>query len=913
MPALTMSPARCPPSAWSFLSALTALAVASSAACGGHSGSPPKASPNLATTVDFVQVAYATPQVDSASVTVKFLAAQTAGNLNIVAVGWNDTTAAVTSVTDARGNAYALAVGPTTYPDTLTQSLYYARSIAAAAAGANSVTVTFDVPAVWADVRILEYAGLDTAAPLDATAAASGSTNPTDSGPLTTTGPNELLFAANMTTGFTSGPGAGFTSRVVTSPDGDIAEDRIAGPAGTYRGAAPASGVWVMQMAAFRSAPAAQPLTAPQDLTATAASSHEIDLAWTASTGGPGIAGYLVERCQGAGCTSFAQIAAPTGTTFADTSCSPDTAYSYRARAQDTAGNRSDYSNVASATTPPDSQPPTTPAGLVASSASDSQIGLSWTASSDDVGVTGYSLERCQGDGCADFAPIAALMGTSYSDTGLLAGTSYSYRVRAMDATGNLSGYSTPVSAATAAVPSTPVPTLVQHVSSSTNPVGVGISGNDFKFTLPNGVGAGNCLILGISYSWASPQSVSISDDNGNTWPSSPAVTTTDGSNLVSSIYVLPNARAGVTTITVSFNADVHPFQYTISEFYNIDTVSPVNGGSARSTTVSPNLTSGSFTPATNNDANGGNLIWTYFCDLGGGTDNWTTTFAAGASFTLLDADIGWHQQGLPHASQYAVQTRQAAINPGMTATMTAANDTYNALSVALKAARAGTAPPAGIRIVRISHFTNETPPAAWDLQFPSTGNLIVLATSEQLGHNITSITDTGSNTYALEEPDNTEPQVWYAANAKPDPDLKLTINFTGQVLGTSVAMYDITGADPSPLDGTVGVVADVDIGGADLINTPSITPVSLGLTIAVLTLGQGPSTGLNAGSPPGAIFDLVTYAGETDFDTMENADGKAHFYNTDLSQENWNWIIRNGGVDTSFAPLAVHFKSAAR
>ncbi len=244
---------------------------------------------------------------------------------------------------------------------------------------------------------------------------------------------------------------------------------------------------------------------------------------------------------------------------------------------------------------------------------------------------------------------------------------------------------------------------------------------------------------------------------------------------------------------------------------------------------------------------------------------------------------------------------------------MTAANDTYNALSVALKAARAGTAPPAGIRIVRISHFTNETPPAAWDLQFPSTGNLIVLATSEQLGHNITSITDTGSNTYALEEPDNTEPQVWYAANAKPDPDLKLTINFTGQVLGTSVAMYDITGADPSPLDGTVGVVADVDIGGADLINTPSITPVSLGLTIAVLTLGQGPSTGLNAGSPPGAIFDLVTYAGETDFDTMENADGKAHFYNTDLSQENWNWIIRNGGVDTSFAPLAVHFKSAAR
>src|SRR5437899_4645936 len=251
-------PARRSTRAWNLRSGLAACATTALLACGGDPVNPVKTGPgggdrpDLTAAIKFVQVAYATPQVDSASVTVKYGAAQTAGNLNVVAVGWNDTTAAVTSLTDTTGNVYVRAVGPTTLPGTLTQSIYYAKNIAPALAGANSVTVKFNVAAVWVDVRILEYAGLDTAAPLDVTAGASGSTATSNSGPLTTTGPNELLFAANMTTGVTSGAGTGFTSRVITSPDGDIAEDRIAAAAGTYNGTAPASGSWVMQMAAFR-------------------------------------------------------------------------------------------------------------------------------------------------------------------------------------------------------------------------------------------------------------------------------------------------------------------------------------------------------------------------------------------------------------------------------------------------------------------------------------------------------------------------------------------------------------------------------------------------------------------------------------------------------------------------------------
>ena len=105
----------------------------------------------------------------------------------------------------------------------------------------------------------------------------------------------------------------------------------------------------------------------------------------------------------------------------------------------------------------PDTTAPTAPTGLGATASSSSQINLSWGAASDSVGVTGYRVERCQGAGCGNFAQIATTSGTSYSNTGLTGSTSYSYRVRAADAAGNLGGYSGSATAVTAAVNRAPV------------------------------------------------------------------------------------------------------------------------------------------------------------------------------------------------------------------------------------------------------------------------------------------------------------------------------------------------------------------------------------------------------------------------------------------------------------------------
>ena len=87
---------------------------------------------------------------------------------------------------------------------------------------------------------------------------------------------------------------------------------------------------------------------------------------WTASTDNVGVTGYRVERCQGAGCTNFAQVGTPTGTTYSDTGLAPSTTYRYQVRAVDAAGNLSPYSVIATATTPAaaDTTPPSAPTGL---------------------------------------------------------------------------------------------------------------------------------------------------------------------------------------------------------------------------------------------------------------------------------------------------------------------------------------------------------------------------------------------------------------------------------------------------------------------------------------------------------------------------------------------------------------------
>ena len=200
------------------------------------------------------------------------------------------------------------------------------------------------------------------------------------------------------------------------------------------------TGSYSKTAAATTRAPDTQAPSAPTGLTATAAGSTQINVSWTSATDNVGVTGYRIERCQGSGCTTFAQVGTSTGTTYPDAGRTASTTYRYRVRANDAAGNLGSYSSIASATTAAavDGLAPSAPTGLSATAVGSTQVSVSWTAATDNVGVTGYQVERCQGAQCGSFAQVATPSGTTFSDTGRTASTSYSYRVRATDAAGNL-------------------------------------------------------------------------------------------------------------------------------------------------------------------------------------------------------------------------------------------------------------------------------------------------------------------------------------------------------------------------------------------------------------------------------------------------------------------------------------------
>ena len=96
-----------------------------------------------------------------------------------------------------------------------------------------------------------------------------------------------------------------------------------------------------------------------------------------------------------------------------------------------------------------DTQAPSAPAGLLAPSTTSSSISLAWTASTDNVGVTGYQILRAPGASGGTFTQVGTSTTTSFTNTGLTASTTFRYQVRAVDAAGNASAVSNTVTAMT--------------------------------------------------------------------------------------------------------------------------------------------------------------------------------------------------------------------------------------------------------------------------------------------------------------------------------------------------------------------------------------------------------------------------------------------------------------------------------
>lgn len=158
--------------------------------------------------------------------------------------------------TTGGGSAYTLAAGPNTGTG-LSQAVYYLPNVKA---GSNTITVTFNQPAAFVDIRVLEYSGVSTTTPFDVAAFGSGTINSgttVSTANATTTAANELIVGGGITSWAYDAAGSGFTLDTITA-DESIAEHEAVTTAGSYNASAHAYGPtgtnWLMQMATFKAA-----------------------------------------------------------------------------------------------------------------------------------------------------------------------------------------------------------------------------------------------------------------------------------------------------------------------------------------------------------------------------------------------------------------------------------------------------------------------------------------------------------------------------------------------------------------------------------------------------------------------------------------------------------------------------------
>lgn len=194
------------------------------------------------------------------------------------------------------------------------------------------------------------------------------------------------------------------------------------------------------QISATTTAPDTQAPGIPANLAATPGLTS-IALDWDASTDNVGVTGYRIIR-------NGQLIDTVTTTDYADAGLPSGVEFGYEVVALDAAGNTSSPAQVSTSTLA-DTEAPSIPGGLVATPSFNS-VGLTWTVSTDNVGVTGYRIFR-------GAELLATIQGTSYQDTGLVPGTALQYEVRAVDLAGNASS---PATASTSTTADTQAPTI---------------------------------------------------------------------------------------------------------------------------------------------------------------------------------------------------------------------------------------------------------------------------------------------------------------------------------------------------------------------------------------------------------------------------------------------------------------------
>jgi len=380
--------------------------------------------------------------------------------------------------------------------------------------------------------------------------------------------------------------------------------------------------------------PVDNPPTAPSNLTASNITTSSINLSWTASTDDNSVAGYDVYQ-------NGSLLTTTTSTSYSVTGLNDATTYSFYVIAKDDANQESSASNTINVTTDEevDDQAPTTPSSLTASNVTETSVDLTWNASTDNVGVTGYDVYQ-------DGSLYSTVTGTAVAVSGLTASTTYSFYVVAKDAAGNISSASNTINATTDEAVDTQAPTAPSSLSASNitetsvdlswnaSTDNVAVTGYDvyqdgsLYSTLTGTAVAVSGLTASTTYSFY----VVAKDAAGNTSSASNTINvTTDDA---------PSGDCYTSSVTLSLTFDNYPTETSWSLTNGSGaTVASGNGYSVKNATITEdfNIENGDYT-FTINDSYGDGIC----CSYGNGsyslTDANSNVIVSGGNFGSSEA-----------------------------------------------------------------------------------------------------------------------------------------------------------------------------------------------------------------------------------------------------------------------------------
>jgi len=628
--------------------------------------------------------------------------------------------------------------------------------------------------------------------------------------------------------------------------------------------------------------------TAPTSLTASGTTQTTTNLSWTAATDNVAVTGYDVYK------DGVLLGSTTTATTYAVTGLTASTTYAFTVKAKDAAGNVSVASNTANVTTlAADTTAPSAPTTLTASGTTYNSTNLSWTASTDNVAVTGYDVYQ----GAAVIGSTTTA--TTFAVTGLTGSTAYAFTVKAKDAAGNVSAASNTANVTTPAAPityctsqgnSTADEKIGKVVFGTINNTSTGTAGYEDFTAQSTAATRGTAYTITVTPAWTStvyPEGFAVFidynqnglfTDAGETVWSNAASTTTpvSGSITIPATATLGNTRMRVSMKYNGVPTSCEAFSYGQVEDYTVniqaaaaDTTAPTAPTSLTASNTTQTTTDLSWTAATDNVAVTGYDVYQGASVIGSTTT--ATTFAVTGltastayTFTVKAKDAAGNVSAASNSANVTTLAAPDTTAPTAPTSLTAANTTQTTTDLSWTAATDNVA-VTGYDVYKdgalLGSTTTATTFAVTGLT-ASTAYAFTVKAKDAAGN--VSAASNSANVTTLAAPDTTAPTAPTSLTAANTTQTTTDLSWTAATDNVAVTGYDVY------KDGTL-------LGSTTTATTYAVTGLTASTAYAFTVKAKDAAGNVSAASNTANVTTLANSGNATDLLFSEYIEGSSN------------------------------------